>query len=256
MWDRASTATSGRAYQPRGRGKSAGEDKKTTVAQTNLAAAEGSTEKETASDVVSLAFERYAKDRDRDRDGSNRVGQRSGQPTAPSAPFAVSRQPGDESESDGSLNANETDAYPSSVRHYGRQRDTDQTGTRSSKMSRDGSLENEAAVRRVVGVNSGDEGGGRSRRASFEPSASDEWRKWMKRGDTADLGDRERYRGSYGGDGDDDSRGGGKEYDGDAAISATERERALRGAFDMYDLNGDGFITYLEVGDDPKWTIY
>lgn len=54
---------------------------------------------------------------------------------------------------------------------------------------------------------------------------------------------------SYSGGGEDEAW---EEEDGDAAISVSETERALRKAFEMYDLNGDGFITYLEVGDDPK----
>eukprot|EP00903_Cladosiphon_okamuranus_P006300 g6178.t1 len=38
-----------------------------------------------------------------------------------------------------------------------------------------------------------------------------------------------------------------REGEDEAVISVSERERALRKAFEMYDLNGDGFVTYLEL---------
>eukprot|EP00752_Nemacystus_decipiens_P008770 g7826.t1 len=65
------------------------------------------------------------------------------------------------------------------------------------------------------------------------------------RGRTGQIGGTVDNKGSrYGIGGDDEAW---EEEDDDAAISGPERERALRKAFELYDLNGDGFITYLEL---------
>ncbi|CBJ33221.1 calmodulin-like myosin-light chain [Ectocarpus siliculosus] len=215
---------------------------------------------ETAGDVVSRAFERYASDRDRDRErgfGGGRVGQRPWLHPASSTSFAL---PGDSerqqrspwtlridgesgAESDGSSAENDDYANASTLGYKRRQSRTDreaqQTGVPPSDIYRGAPLGN-GTGQQVMGVNSGDEGGGRSRRSSFV------WRRSMEREGAGEHGEglgggdgAERY-----GSGSGDERGYG---DGDAAVGSPERERALRGAFDMYDLNGDGFITYLEL---------
>lgn len=252
--DRASTERSRSTQRPRVRRTYAGDDEHPTAIQTSPASSVAKPNEEPVLDVVSLAFERYAKDRERDRDGSSRVGPRSPQRTAPATHLGFSVQPdeSEESPTEGNIGG-----YPSSDRRRGRQRqrsqDAHQPGTRPSKVDRDVPLKNER-VRQATGVNSGDEGGGRSRRASFTPRVSDEWKKWTNGEDTAGLGERRRDGGIYGGDDDGVGRESADDDDG-AGISGKEKEGALRRAFDMYDLNGDGFITYLEVGDDSETKI-
>lgn len=51
-------------------------------------------------------------------------------------------------------------------------------------------------------------------------------------------------------------REGTVEQDQGEAISEPEQQRALRRAFDAYDINGDGFITFLEVRScSQSWLI-
>lgn len=50
-------------------------------------------------------------------------------------------------------------------------------------------------------------------------------------------------------------RDGIVEQDQGEAINEPEQQRALRRAFDAYDINGDGFITYLEVRTCSRWLI-
>lgn len=220
---------------------------------------------ETAGDVVSRAFERYASDRDRDRErgfGGGRAGQRPWQHPASSTSFAL---PGDGerqqrspwtlgidgesgAESDGSSAEYDDNANASTLGYKRRQSRTDreaqQTGVPPSDIYRGAPLGN-GTGQQVMGVNSGDEGGGRSRRSSVV------WRRSMEREGAGEHG--EGLGGGDGGESCGSGSGDEREYGGgDAAVGSPERERALRGAFDMYDLNGDGFITYLEVCDGTR----
>lgn len=218
---------------------------------------------ETAGDVVSRAFERYASDRDRDRErgfGGGREGQRPWQHPASSALFALpddgerqqQRSPwtlgidgASGADSDGSSAEYDDYAAASTLGYKRRQPRTDreaqQTGVSPSDRYSGAPFGN-GTRQQVMGVNSGDEGGGSSRRSSFE------WRRSMEREGAAEH--REGLGGGDAGESYDSGSGEERGYgDGDAAIGSPERERALRGAFDMYDLNGDGFITYLEVCD-------
>lgn len=92
----------------------------------------------------------------------------------------------------------------------------------------------------VARVTSGDEGGGRDRRLhprrdrKLEISRARSSRAWD---DLGERGEEERERGAR-------VRVGEGDWGG---VSDPEKERVLRRAFDMYDLNGDGYITYLEV---------
>lgn len=92
----------------------------------------------------------------------------------------------------------------------------------------------------VAGVTTGDEGGGRDRRLHPRRGRKLEISRARSSRVLDDLGERveeERERGAR-------MRVGDGGWGG---VSEPERERVLRRAFDMYDLNGDGYITYLEV---------
>ncbi|CAM9744831.1 unnamed protein product [Scytosiphon promiscuus] len=247
--DRTNSEESRLVYRPEFMQNSVGDSKNPTVLQTNLASAADNTDEVPVGDVVSLAFERYARDRERDRDGSTRVGQQSPRRPAPSAPFASSVLSVDASESDGTPAAGSGDAYRSPAHHHGRQnersRKISDAEMRPSELYRDGSLETDT-FKQATEVTSGDEGGGRSRRGSFAQSVPDEWKKWTTGDDAAELRGRRRGGDTYGADSDYESPGEGDDDEG-AVISGPERERAFRKAFEMYDLNGDGYITYLEL---------
>ncbi|CAM9542999.1 unnamed protein product, partial [Ectocarpus sp. 12 AP-2014] len=261
--NRVSSSNRGAGDGKRGQGRSTRRRREHAQTTKDTAPADvtaASEKNETAGDVVSRAFERYASDRDRDRErgfGGGRAGQRPWQHPASTTSFALpgdgerqQRSPwtlgidGDSgAESDGSAAEYDDYANASTLGYKRRQSRTDreaqQAGVPPSDIYRGAPLGN-GTGQQAMGVNSGDEGGGRSRRSSFV------WRRSMEREGAGEHGEGlgggdggERY-----GSGSGDERGYG---DGDAAVGSPERERALRGAFDMYDLNGDGFITYLEL---------
>lgn len=214
-------------------------------------------------DAVSRAFRRYAEDRDLDRgrsrdrnlanrDSDNRGGggllsQQAPPPhTPPSASLSPPqrlgslRRQGEKQEGcgdDHSLSRRQRRREQRSVpqedqdtaRLYFGERGSDQGDSSSGEVVVD-----------AVGISGGDEGGGRARLFG----AAD-----FGRGRKASL---ERYSrrsergGGWKGDG-DGGRDGDTRKDEEEVVDELERDRALRQAFDMYDLNGDGFITYLEV---------
>lgn len=236
--------------------------------------ASGSKTNGAATDVVSQAFERYAKGRDEDEhrlDGP--TGQERPRQRPSSAPFALSPRTGgynhqqhEESRassdnedglgSGGSLAAgNDHDyTYPFSFHHAqrqtqrGRRREAPPPLMPPSELNRDG-FAGHGRGRQAAGINSGDEGGGRTREGSSQRPPSDKRGRSVERERTAENRGGRR---SYDGGGEDEAWEEIGDDGGDVAISGSERERALRKAFDMYDLNGDGFITYLEVGGAPK----
>lgn len=257
------------AHRRRGRDGTAIEDRTTAVGtETAFAAPDPppSRNNETATDMVSRAFERYAKDRDMDRHRDRRADEERIWRRPSSAPFALARQTGghnhshhhhrlpkagsdneDEIESHESSTASEDDSfyYPSAFHHEQRQRqerrEARPEGMLPSKTYRDGPAGNGIAGQ-ATGINSGDEGGGRTRGRSSAWLPSDKRGRSGQRGGTADNKRNRNYgRGSEG--------EAWEQEDNTAAanISGSERERALRKAFELYDLNSDGFITYLEV---------
>lgn len=114
------------------------------------------------------------------------------------------------------------------------------------------------------GATSGDEGGGRGRALLGGSTAKSlGWKRDTRNWDEGKTHDDRwrrrqedfRYEGEPEGDGksgirekDDDAEEG---EDGGGGDVGPEGERALRRAFDMYDINGDGFITFLEVCSPP-----
>lgn len=220
---------------------------------------------ETATDMVSRAFKRYAKDRDMDRHRDHRTDKQRPRQRPSSAPFALAPQAGGDNrqhhrmprassdnedglESDRRSTVSSDYFYPPAFHHAQRQprgrEETRPLGVRPSKTYRDGRAGN-GREGQATGINSGDEGGGRTRGRSSTPLPPDQWgQSGQRKGTAENKGNR-----GYGGGGEDEAW----EEEGDEiAISVSERERALRKAFEMYDLNGDGVITYLEVGDgDP-----
>lgn len=91
-----------------------------------------------------------------------------------------------------------------------------------------------------AGITSGDESGGRVR--AIGSRKQDTMWQQPARGYVAGLDESEGHD-------EEQARGGlgrTKEQSG-----AAGRQRALRQVFDMYDINGDGFITYLEVSTPP-----
>ena len=260
---RTSAERSRSARRRRGQEHSTGGDRKTAAAAAAAADAAASEKNETTADVISRAFERYARDRDRDRDRSTEHPQRLHQRSPPGDPFSFALQPGgeerkqqrmpwagsdntDDAETDGSSIADEDDSLPSSPsleqRQHQRRAEKQPPGRALSRTNPDVSSRS-GRNRQVAGVNSGDEGGGRSR--AHSSSSSGKMGRTAGREDTAERGGGRRF----------DSSGEDSILDdekGHACLGGLERERALRQAFDMYDLNGDGFITYLEVGANPQ----
>lgn len=92
-------------------------------------------------------------------------------------------------------------------------------------------------------TNSGDESGRRTHRLTL--SAADED---PIGSDLRGRRGRERYKGIYR-DGRSEGESGSENGWGSegSSMSGSDDQNVLRRAFDMYDLNGDGFITYLEV---------
>lgn len=249
-----------------GRGVTAAGDRATAAeAETAFAAPDSppGRKNETATDMVSRAFERYARDRDTDRHRDHGYHEQRPRQRPSSAPFALAPQTGghnnrqhhrmprassdneDGLEPDGSSTASEDSFYPSAFHRARRQsqgrREAHPAGVMPPKNYRGGSAGN-GREGQATGINSGDEGGGRTRGRSSTSLPSDERGRSGQRGGTAaNKGNR-----SYGGGGGEDEAWWEEEDDA-AAISGSERERALRKAFELYDLNGDGFITYLEV---------
>ena len=152
----------------------------------------------------------------------------------------------DDAETDGSSIADEDDSLPSSPSLEQRQhqrRAEKTTPERALSRANPDVSSRSGRNRQVAGVNSGDEGGGRSR--AYSSLSSGKTGRTVGREDTAERGGGRRF----------DSSGEDSILDdekGHASLGGLERERALRQAFDMYDLNGDGFITYLEVGANPQ----
>lgn len=223
---------------------------------------------EAAADVVSWAFERYARERDQDRHRDRRADKQSPQQRPASAPFALAPQTGgrisrhhrmprassdndDGLESDTSSTKDDDSSYRSPFHHVQQQpqsrREVRSARVAPSKIYRDDPAGNGRAGP-ATGINSGDEGGGRTRgRSSTSLLLDKSGRSGQREGLSENKGNR-----SYGGGGEDESWEKEEDDDAAAAVFGSERERALRKAFDLYDLNGDGFITYLEVGDGSK----
>ncbi len=273
---RAGAESSGSARRRRGRERSVGGGEETAserdtasagaTAEAAAAHVVASEKSEAATDVISQAFERYARDRDRDRDGDAR-NQRLRQRSPPGDPFAFALQPGGDNqqkrqlvpsagsdnedgvESDGSSSAAEDNDYytvrssPSVARGHSRRGRTgaEKRPTGGSRLRKNADVSSKSWERsHVAGVNSGDEGGGRGR--GYAPLSSGKTGR-----SSGGEGTAERRGGrSFESSGEESSAS--EDEEGDATFSGPERERALRKAFDMYDLNGDGFITYLEVG--------
>lgn len=207
-------------------------------------------------DAVSRAFRRYAEDCDLDRDrarscdGDNHSGSLSRRASHPRSPSAgLSRRLPKHSRSGISPPAQPgTRRRPSERNKYGyddgqsvsrrREQSIPQEGEGTGWISfgRRGSDQGSSisAELDAVGLSGGDEGRGHTRPfgATFVRDGKAGLEGGFRGGAREGAGSGDR----------DGGAGQGRE-----AVDELERNRALRQAFDMYDLNGDGFITYLEV---------
>ena len=218
-------------------------------------------------DAVSRAFRRYAEDRDLDRGrrdhrgldnrdldsrGDGLLSQKSPSPhTPPSAISSPAQQRGTRRRQ-----GEKQEGYGGGDRSFSKWRRREQRslpqedkdtvriifGERGSDQG--GSSSGEGV--NTVEIRGGDEGGGRTR-----PFGATAFGRGRKVGLERQKRRSERgggWEGAWDGSRDTDTgQGQDKEEEEENAVDELERNRALRQAFDMYDLNGDGFITYLEV---------